>query len=224
MRSCANTVHRAPNGAALIINLMRRLFSAGVCAIFYLLATGTEHPPILGSPQALAQNRASGSSSDLSSASWRLVRTPNPSGGSEAIAIIQTAQVLKSDIDFAGLMIRCGESEVEVLVTLLTPLSPRAHPRVTLSGGGESNSFVAAVAPPGALLLLPKEATALARGRWQSLPELSAQIDVGTSGGDRTDNSQALSGQDDPHQVNGIVDLGGLGPALARLQALCTIR
>jgi hypothetical protein len=185
-----------------MITAMRRFFLQIMRSFCLAIALGGF--TTTGILDTRAQTSASGT--------WRLVRTPNPSGGREAIAIIQTADVLKSDIDFAGLMVRCGESDMEVLVTLLAPLSPRAHPHVALSAGGETNNFTAAVAPPGALLLLPKEATALARGLWQSLPELSVKIDVAATGDSMGDN---------PLHIYGIVDLGGLGPALARLQALC---
>ena len=36
---------------------------------------------------------------------WRLVRTSNPSGGRDAVSIMHTADIARSDVDFAGLML-----------------------------------------------------------------------------------------------------------------------
>ena len=41
--------------------------------------------------------------------SWPMVRTPNPRGGPDAIAIMRMADTAQSDPDLAGLMIRCAE-------------------------------------------------------------------------------------------------------------------
>ena len=121
---------------------------------------------------------------------------------------MKTADVTKSDIDLAGLMLRCGESNIEVLVVLVRPLPPRARPKVTVTVGGRTTSFIASVVPPGAELLLPLEATALASGPWQAAPELS--VEVG-----------AVEGDDQPTPIQGVVSLAGLGAALPRLQANC---
>src|SRR5437899_1091146 len=47
---------------------------------------------------------------------WRLVRTPNPRGGADAVSIMRTADSSRSDIDLAGMAVRCGEIGAEVLV------------------------------------------------------------------------------------------------------------
>jgi hypothetical protein len=39
---------------------------------------------------------------------WHLVRTRNPYGGADAISIMRTADASRSDLDLAGLMIRCA--------------------------------------------------------------------------------------------------------------------
>jgi hypothetical protein len=137
------------------------------------------------------------------SSGWRLVRTPNPAGGRDAVSIMQTADTAKSDLELAGLMLRCGESNTEVLVVLVRPIPPRAHPKITLNFSGKTAEFTAAVVPPGAALLLPNEATALAAGAWQSAPELSVRVD------------------DEQGAIRGIVSLSGLGAALRRLHANC---
>jgi hypothetical protein len=141
-------------------------------------------------------------SQSTSSGSWRLVRTPNPAGGADAVSIMQTADIAKSDLDLAGLMLRCGERNVETLVVLIRPFPPRAHPKVTVAAGGKSGEFITTVVPPGAALLLPPEATVLAAGPWQSAAELAVQVE-------------------DEKPVRGIVSLEGLGPAYRTLTASC---
>jgi hypothetical protein len=133
---------------------------------------------------------------------WRLVRTPNPTGGADAISIMQTADVTKSDLDLAGLMLRCGESNVETLVVLIRPFSFYAHPKVTVAAGGKIGQFVATVVPPGSALLLPADATSLAAGPWQSSPELAVEIDG-----------------DNP--MRGVIPLADLGPAYQMLVTNC---
>jgi hypothetical protein len=139
---------------------------------------------------------------------WPLVKTPNPAGGRDAVSVLKTADITKSDIDFAGLMLRCGERNIEVLAVLVRPLPPRAHPRVAVTTGGKTIDFTASVVPPGAEVLLPPEATALASGPWQTAFELP--VEVG-----------AAEGDDRPSPIRGVISLAGLGAALAQLQASC---
>jgi len=139
-------------------------------------------------------------------ATWRLVRTPNPGGGKDAVSIMKTADTTKSDLDLAGLMVRCGETGLETLVVLVTPLPPRAHPSVTASTGSQSSNFTATVVPPGAELLLPKEATALTTGPWTTAAELSLEM------------------KSDDEQVKGTIPLAGLGASLTLLAANCRQR
>src|ERR1700687_3487569 len=40
---------------------------------------------------------------------WKLIRTPRPQGGGEAVSIIHTPDLMRSDPDLAGLMFRCGD-------------------------------------------------------------------------------------------------------------------
>jgi hypothetical protein len=121
---------------------------------------------------------------------------------------LKTADITKSDIDFAGLMLRCGEHNIDVLVVLVRPLPPRARPRISVTTGSKAIDFIASVVPPGAEVLLPPEATALASGPWQTAAELS--VEVG-----------AVEGDDQPGPIRGVISLAGLGPALAQLQANC---
>jgi hypothetical protein len=141
-------------------------------------------------------------SQSAGSGTWRLVRTPNPAGGADAVSIMQTADVAKSDLDLAGLMLRCGESNVETLLILVRSFPFRAHPKVTVAAGSKSGRFTATVVPPGSALLLPGEATALAAGPWQSAAELTVTVD-------------------DENPIRGAIPLAGLGPAYQRLTANC---
>ena len=142
-------------------------------------------------------------------ARWRLVQTADTQGDRKAVSIMRTAETIRSDPDLAGLMIRCqsrpgdGLPNLEVLVVLLNPLPLRAHPNVRLKSEGGESRYAASIAVPGALVLLPAEAAALASGPWQSVNELT--IDVEDAG--RT--------------VHGVVALGGLRSALADLSANC---
>jgi hypothetical protein len=138
---------------------------------------------------------------------WRIVRTPNPAGGAAAVSIMQIADVAKSDLEFAGLTLRCGQSGIEVLVVLTAPLPPREHPRVRAATGPDrEDDFVASIVPPGAALLLPEKATALARGAWANAESLT--LNIATSDGG-------------PAAIKGVVPLRGLAAALDLLQTKC---
>ena len=134
---------------------------------------------------------------------WRLVRSADPSGGPDALAIDHTADITRSDLDFAGLMLRCGSHSPEVAIIALTPFPPKAKPGVSIAAKGEHWEFVAQVVPPGAELLLPQEATALAFGSWQHAHELSVTV---------TSPEQSFAG---------IVQIDGLSEALTTLAASC---
>jgi hypothetical protein len=134
--------------------------------------------------------------------SWRLVRTPKPASGTDAVAIMQTADISRSDLDFAGLTLRCGITDIEMLVVLIRPFPFRAHPRVTVTADGKGGQFTTTVVPPGSVLLLPGEATSLAAGPWQSSRELVVEAD-------------------DENPIRGVVPLTGLGPAYRTLVANC---
>jgi len=137
---------------------------------------------------------------------WRLVRTPDPAGGRDSIAIMQTANITRSDIDFAGIMIRCGESKLEVVAVLVTPLPPRSRPKVTVKTVQASQDFTGTVLGPGAAILLPAEASAFLSGAWLTAPDLTLRI------------------ADDDTVVEGSVPLTGLGTALPQLTASCSSR
>ncbi len=133
---------------------------------------------------------------------WHLVRTANPRGGPDAVSISHTADIGRSDLDLAGLMLRCSEKSVEVMIVVVTPLSPRARPDVTIGADHKEWRFGAQVASPGALLL-PAEATSLADGPWQLARELAVKV-----------NSPEQS-------FGGVIPIDGLAEALATLAANC---
>ena len=127
---------------------------------------------------------------------WRLLRTANPQGGRDAVSMSRTADMARSDLDLAGMMLKCGEHGTE-------NFPPRARPEVTISALGREWRFGASVVPPGAELLLPTEATYLAAGAWQSAHELSVSV-----------KSQEQS-------FRGIIPIDGLAAAFATLSANC---
>jgi hypothetical protein len=152
----------------------------------------------------LAQNSAQGG--PIADDAWRLVRTLDPTGGRDAVSITRTADISKSDLEFAGLMLRCGEKSVEVLVVLVRAFPPRAHPKVKLAAGTSIIELTASVVPPDVLLLLPNDATALATGAWQAATELTVTV------------------EDQQGAIRGFIPLMGLGHALTQLRSNCPAR
>jgi hypothetical protein len=144
-----------------------------------------------------------------SMAQWRMMETADTHSNRKAVSIVRTADTTRSDPALAGLMIRCGgnasdgNANLEVLVALLDPLPLRAHPIVTMKSDRGESRFTASVAIPGALVLLPPEAEALATGPWQGFNELTIDI------------------EDAGRAVHGVVALGGLRSALSKLTAGC---
>jgi hypothetical protein len=146
-------------------------------------------------------NKAAASAADDS---WPLVRTPNPRGGPEAVAIMRTADTSRSDPDLAGLMIRCAEKHgLEVLLALVRPLPPRAKRDVVVTGGTSKSVLHAEVSSSGTAIVLPFEATALTSGPWQNLKELIVTIN------------------DSEGSISGAISLEGVAAATARLTANC---
>ena len=161
--------------------------------------------------RALAQDPGAGrvlrpQPSPTSVGAWRLVRTPHPRGGADAVSIMRTADGLRSDPDLAGLMVRCADGGFEVLVVLISPVPPRARPEVTFRSGSGETRFVATVVPPGAAILLPKAAAELATGPWHGISEVLVEV------------------SHDPTPVKGVIPLAGLKPALDTLTASCRMQ
>jgi hypothetical protein len=139
---------------------------------------------------------------------WRLVRTPNPAGGPDAVSIMQTADTAKSDLGLAGLALRCQDGGIEVVLVLVDALSLRAHPKVVISAAGSTVDFVATIAPPGVSLLLPPAASKLASGPWTAVAELAIRIEI-----------EQIDGP--PSLIRGIIPVAGLRDALPSLLASC---
>jgi hypothetical protein len=121
---------------------------------------------------------------------------------------MQTADTSKSDLDLAGMTLRCQNSEVEVLIVLVGGLSPRLHPKVVISAAGNTTEFIATVAPPGASLLLPPSASDLASGPWASVAELAIRIETEQNNGTA-------------RLIRGSIPVAGLREALPSLLASC---
>jgi hypothetical protein len=135
---------------------------------------------------------------------WPLVRTPNPAGGPDAVAIMRTADTAQSDPDLAGLMIRCAEQPgFEVLLALVRPLPPLAKRDVVVVSGTTPSVLHAKASPTGTALILPIEATSFTTGDWQGMKELAVTI------------------KDPEAEIHGVIPLGGLAPAMAKLATSC---
>lgn len=135
---------------------------------------------------------------------WKIAQSTDSLTGARIASITRTAVALKSDPDFAGLMIRCGpKQKVDVSVILIRPLPPRARPQVTITGGREQKSFRGSMAAAGAAILLPDEAEALVSGSWQRTPALTVVVKDGTD------------------EIKGALDLTGLSAAYGNLLNSC---
>jgi hypothetical protein len=134
---------------------------------------------------------------------WRLLRSPNPQGGPDAISVSHTADVTKSDLDLAGMMLKCSEHGPEIAIVVVEPFSPRARPEVTIGASGQEWHFGASIGPPGAQLILPPEAAQLAMGRWQRATELSIQV------------------KSEERSFAGVIPIADLATAFATLLANC---
>jgi len=134
---------------------------------------------------------------------WHFVRTHNPQGGADAISIAHTADTSKSDLDLAGLMIRCSGGSGEAVIVLIRPFSLRALPHVALGKPEAETQFNAKVVPPGTLVLLPPSAASLVNGPWHDLSELSVRINEGQA------------------TIRGVIPLAGLQAAFKILMTNC---
>lgn len=136
---------------------------------------------------------------------WRLVRTPDPRAGREGkdvVSIMATAELSGSDIDFAGLDLRCADQDFDILIFLISPLPPQAQPAITIN----STNFQGSVVLPGTAILLPRTVSALAQEQWHSLPSLSIEVD------------------NDGTKTHGLVSLDGFNTALQTLMGTCSTR
>jgi hypothetical protein len=113
-----------------------------------------------------------------------------------------TAELAGSDIDFAGLDLRCSGQDFDILIFLVNPLPPRARPAIAIN----SEKFQGSVILPGTAILLPRTASALAQEQWRTLPSLSIEV------------------EDDGTKTHGFVSLEGFNTALQTLMGTCSTR
>ena len=170
------------------------------CRDFY----GPELP--LSCYQHVASDQSQGSLGTELSGGWRFVQTRHPQGGLDAISIMHTADTSKSDLDLAGLMIRCCDGGTEILVVLIRSFPLRTRPKVVFGQPGSETRFETSVVAPGTVILVPKDAAALVNGPWRSLTELFIQVD------------------DERGSIRGVVTLTGLKSAFDVLTTNCRAR
>jgi hypothetical protein len=149
-----------------------------------------------------ARKVEAGSRTSQLAGGWRLVKTPDPRGGADAVSVLHAADTAKSDLNFAGLTFRCGQSGIETLLILLNPLARGSHYGILVKSRSTETQFEATALQGGEVLLLPPSATALAGGSWQAVPELSVDIAA-------------------PSPIHGSVPLAGLSGAWQALSANC---
>ena len=172
-----------------------------LAAILFLVLPAASCDPNTGKAGGAEQRP----SSELTGG-WHLVRTSNPRGDADAISIMHTADTSRSDLDLAGLMIRCSSNgRAEVVVVLIQPFPLRARPHVALGKPGNEIQLEATVGPPGTAVVLPTDATTLVRESWQALNDLFIRVDNG-------------------HTIRGVVVLSGLQAAFNKLVASCPAR
>jgi len=155
---------------------------------------------------------------------WRLLPGRSPADGGGAASMSHTSDMTRSDLDLAGLMLRCRDTGAgmqgadatsptiqedangigaQIAIVVVTPFPPRAQPSVTIGAVGKEWHFDARVLPPGVELLLPSQATDLAIGTWQSTPELAVKV----------------SWQE--RSFRGVIPIDGIADALATMAANC---
>jgi hypothetical protein len=152
---------------------------------------------------ALVSTHATGGPGDHTAPDgWRLFRSEDPNA--LTMSVSRTADVTRSDLELAGLIFRCGEGGIETLIVVVTPFPPRTHPNVTLTANNQEWSFDTEVITPGTKLLLPIDASSLARGQWRLARELGVKISL------------------QERQVSGVIPIQGISQALFPLTAACS--
>src|SRR5262245_39076503 len=67
--------------------------------------------------------------------SWRFVRLPSTPDTTSAVAIMHAPELSSSDLNFAGLMLRCSKNNLQVMIALVEPFPPRSQTQVTIASG-----------------------------------------------------------------------------------------
>lgn len=193
------SVITAPPGTVLSANAAMEMGSGWSCGSY-----GAKEPWPCG--YTLVSDRPEAKTASESTEGWRFVRTRHPQGGPDAISIMHTADTSKSDLDLAGLMLRCGDAGTEILVVLLRPFPLRARPEVTFGEGGGEIRYETTVAAPGTTVLLPVDAASLVNGPWNDLTELQIRV------------------VDQQTSIRGVVPLAGLKSSFNGLMTNCRAR
>lgn len=168
------------------------------------VSCGLEEPSPRNPPgRVIPAQFSAGSPDNGAMEGWRLVRTAGPDKN-DVVSVMRTADIMRSDAEFAGIMIRCrAKSALQIAFVVITPFHPRSHPKITVGINHSNMQFQAEVIPPGSLVALPNEAEVLAKGAWQSAKELTVDI------------------EGEGAKIHGVVSLENLSGAIAQLQASC---
>jgi len=162
-----------------------------VCLIAASLAALVEFSPI---QKSKAQSDMGG---------WRFVRSPSTPDTTGAVAIMHAPELSSSDLNFAGIMLRCSKNNLQVMIALVEPLPPRSQTQVTIATGERETKLTGAVIGPGLAILLAPEASTLAESSWHSLDRISIVVEQGDT------------------RFKGSVALTGLPTALQKLRENC---
>jgi len=134
---------------------------------------------------------------------WKLIGSPD--SGRREHSISHTGDFQSSDPNFAGMMLRCVDNRIEVLLIVIEPYPPQAAIDLTIKLGNSSEStYRSSVVPPGLMVLLPSEAAAIITGSRRPADELRVDLTDGTA-----------------PRTKGMVKLLGLEQAIGMLKSLC---
>lgn len=133
---------------------------------------------------------------------WRLVKTRDTGSNAEIVSVMHVADIAKSDINLAGLSLRCTQDGLQAVLILLEPLPRSSHRSVVVKADTKTFEVQAAVVQGGEALLLPGLESRLTNGAWQTAAELSIEIAA-------------------PGSIRGVVPIRGLAAALRSLPSNC---
>jgi hypothetical protein len=108
---------------------------------------------------------------------WRFVRSPSTPDTTSAVAIMHAPELSSSDLNFAGIILRCSKNNLQVMIALVEPFPPRSQTQVTIASGADEIKLTGTVIGPGLAILLPPEASALAETAWRSLDRISINVE-----------------------------------------------
>lgn len=139
--------------------------------------------------------------------SWRLVQIAQPLTGANLPALLEVAELDRSDPGLIGMMVRCseeaGENDPVPVFVIADPLPPRATPQVTLRASGADLTLEGHVIPTGAGISFPLDIRAKLLGPWRDSSELNVMI------------------KNEDTVIKGVIRLTGLFEGLDQLAAIC---